>query len=348
MNKEFKKITLTTVIITVLLVSAACQKTENEVIDLEKESGGTLESGSNNEQSGKTKEAGDLENDLNSEQHIKYTEVIGFEDKALERVVRVMLNKPDGDLCYKDVKTIKAIEQENAGIKTIEDIRWFTSLEILDLSNSVESGSYNEISDLKPLEGLYKLKKIVLTDGNLEDVSALSNLSQLEYVSLSTNNISDITPLEKLIKIKYLSLSDNPITDIGSLEDLKYISTLDLSDTQIKDFSVIENFKELTSLSMWSTSISNLDFGVEKLIKLESLDVSYNSISDIAKLAELTNLTHLSLTSNQIHDVAPLAKLKNLEYLYLMDNPIQDFSPIRSYYDMLKEKDFVMGEVQQN
>ena len=59
-----------------------------------------------------------------------------------------------------------------------------------------------------------------------------------------------------------------------------------------------------------------------------TLDLGYNSISDIAPLAELTQLTRLSLMNNNISDVSPLAELTQLTQLDFGDNTISDISPL--------------------
>ena len=55
-----------------------------------------------------------------------------------------------------------------------------------------------------------------------------------------------------------------------------------------------------------------------------------NNISNIAPLANLTQLKVLVLEDNRIRNVNPLVSLKKLEELSLRENPIQDMSPLRT------------------
>ena len=85
---------------------------------------------------------------------------------------------------------------------------------------------------------------------------------------------------------------------------------------------------DITDLSVYSTNgISDLT-GLEKLVHLEHLYLSYNKISDISPLSGLTALYYLSLTSNNISDISPLSGLTALATLYLGGNRISDVSPL--------------------
>ena len=109
------------------------------------------------------------------------------------------------------------------------------------------------------------------------------------------------------------------------------------------------------------SQITKLD-GIEYFINLRSLDISWNKIKDIKKLAGLTQLNHLRAFSNAISDLKPLARLTNLitlnvgankiksikplsglanlTELLLSENPIKDFSPVAEIYPRLTGKDF--------
>lgn len=68
--------------------------------------------------------------------------------------------------------------------------------------------------------------------------------------------------------------------------------------------------------------------GLENFTNLESLDLSFNAITDITPLAGLKKLTLLSLGGNPVADIAPLAGLTNLKVLVLSQCAAQDYSPL--------------------
>ena len=58
------------------------------------------------------------------------------------------------------------------------------------------------------------------------------------------------------------------------------------------------------------------------------IDLSYNEITDISPLAELTELMSIDLSNNQVSDISPLSSLKRLEGLSLWNNLVSDISPL--------------------
>lgn len=74
-----------------------------------------------------------------------------------------------------------------------------------------------------------------------------------------------------------------------------------------------------------------LDLSFDSSLKqtATSLGLSYNVITNVTPLSELTNLTELSLDGNSIIDLMPLSELSNLNKLSIFDNNISDLSSIR-------------------
>ncbi len=82
-------------------------------------------------------------------------------------------------------------------------------------------------------------------------------------------------------------------------------------------------------LSLTSCNISFLPTEIAQLTWLQSLDLSYNWVSDISVLQHLTDLQSLDLSDNWIGDVSVLQHLTWLSTLHLSYNPISDFSVLQ-------------------
>ena len=89
-----------------------------------------------------------------------------------------------------------------------------------------------------------------------------------------------------------------------------------------------QKMQKLTHIGAPTRGITNLT-GLEHAVRLTSLYMPQNQISDITPLANLTNLTGLLiLGENQISDISSLANLTGLTGLGLYQNQISDITPL--------------------
>ena len=94
----------------------------------------------------------------------------------------------------------------------------------------------------------------------------------------------------------------------------------DCGDTQIK-ISKLDNLLKKHKLKE-----ENIDkYGLTKK-ELEVLSLTYNSITDISALSNLTNLKHLNLLGNSITDISVLGNMTNLTSLFLDTDIVSDMS----------------------
>ena len=74
---------------------------------------------------------------------------------------------------------------------------------------------------------------------------------------------------------------------------------------------------------MSSNQLKNLA-GIEKLVNLSSLGLSYNELSNLSRIEKLVNLSSLDLSGNQLSDLSGIEKLVNLSSLNLSGNPLSN------------------------
>lgn len=91
----------------------------------------------------------------------------------------------------------------------------------------------------------------------------------------------------------------------------------------------ISSVYEMKSLSCPRKLISDLQ-GIESLVNLVDVDLSFNNIENITPLNSLIDLQSLKIRKNKIIYVLPLRKLLKLKYLDLRDNPLSDIETIQS------------------
>ena len=286
---------------------------------------------------------------------------IEWQDAAFESLIREYLGKPEGEIRGINVCNIREIqiygiyiimpdeecsyttlgmksysfrtdkrecidETQRGQIRSLEDLRHFKSLRVLEINN-------NPISDISVLSGLTNLKQLYLSGNQISDISGLSGLTNLEALSLGFNQISDISALSGLTNLEYLNLGNNPISDISVLSGLTNLEVLYLHGNQISDISALSGLTNLKDLLLSVNQISDIS-ALSGLTNLERLWLGDNQISDISALSGLTKLENLRIENNQISDISALSGLTNLEYLDLRDNPISDYSPVSFVEDL--------------
>ena len=220
-----------------------------------------------------------------------------------------------------------------------------TELTSLDLK-------HNRITDLNPLAELTGLIDLNLKNNRISDVNPLANLNALEVLQLNRNRITDITPLIGLKNLKKLRIADNPIHDFSPLLQLEGVE-LDIDLTQLDKLNVVVEVPDpklrqairetlslpdrepltqfqmlrLTSLRVVSQELSDLT-GLQYATNLEELWIDTGMISDLTPIANLIALRTLNLSRNQISDIRPLSNLIQLRVLTLWDNEIHDIAPL--------------------
>ncbi|AFM02117.1 cell wall-binding protein [Desulfitobacterium dehalogenans ATCC 51507] len=127
------------------------------------------------------------------------------------------------------------------------------------------------------------------------------------------------------------------------LSEVLELTSLNLDGYGIRDLTGLEACSNLRTLDLRNNFLkgSNLST-LQRLPDLEYLNLRNNDLEQVDTVRNLTKLTYLDISLNKIKDFAPIRDLTRLTSLFLKSNETQDFSATRSYYPMLKEKDFTL------
>lgn len=289
---------------------------------------------------------------------------ITFRDPNFEMVIRKALGKNIGNILISDVQQIKSLTARVCGIMYVDELKYFSSLEYLDIYG-------NRINDLTPISNLKSLKELnigknynVLYSSNRNglDISPLKALINLEKLDLRENMITDISSLSSLAALEQLNLTNNRISDISSLRNCVSLVSVDLSSNRyiddagvergIESLDVIYRLPFLTSIIANDCGIKNIK-NISSLASLEHLEMAYNYIDDISPICFMTQLRTVDLSHNIITDITCLGgdfsiKKLNVSYNLISDfyvilnmhslenivwagNPINDYTPIDSF-----------------
>ncbi|MBA7504818.1 hypothetical protein ES706_03475 [subsurface metagenome] len=184
----------------------------------------------------------------------------------------------------------------NPNYVEVNGILKYVSLRGLNLQNL----GIKSISEIRGLESLEFLNHLILNNNQITEFNEIKNAKYLRFLHLENNSISEIKNLENLENLKTLNLKNNKITEIKGLENLKNLRVLGLSHNQISEIKGLKTLTELEYLYLDNNRISEIK-GLDTLKTLRCLKLSYNNISEIKGLDTLNNLYDgLYLGSNKI------------------------------------------------
>ena len=116
-----------------------------------------------------------------------------IDDPNVEKAIREKLKKPIGELTKADLQKVT----------------------YLDFSD-------NQLTDVKELEKLTKLKQLYLHDNQLTEVpKGLEKLKQLTFLRLEGNKLTDVKTLAKLTQLKMLWLTGNQAITKAQIAELQ-------------------------------------------------------------------------------------------------------------------------------
>jgi len=258
-----------------------------------------------------------------------------FNDPNFEQLVRINLNKFEGEITNEDIAELYYISNEGIEleISDITGIEYCVELRSLFIGNynANVSGHYisHSISDLSPLVDLPKMKALFLQGCKIKNIRPLSSLIGLERLDLSQNYIDDISLLSNLEKLEYLSLRETKFNNINQLMQYANLKELDLAsnDYETGDLRPLEKLIGLEALCLYGNKINNISF-LSELVNLRRTFLNYNQIDDLSTLRTLIHLEFLRLDNNKINDISQLNGLVNLKFLALDNNQISDVTPL--------------------
>jgi len=217
-------------------------------------------------------------------------QVVNWSDPAMEQMVRIAIEMPEGDIHTKDLEGITELMiLADTHAKTNKNPEAFQLDRLIGYDSyiigGVEYTEDGEIVSLDDLKAFPDLTSVTICYNSVEDLSGLAELEGLTHVDLYDNRIQDLTPLAEMNELVFVAVGANEITDLSPLSGL--------------------------------TNLEQLYFFV-------------NQVDDVSPLANLTKLREVGASSNQIKDITPLRDLTSLTYLDLKNNPIEDWSVLNT------------------
>ena len=210
--------------------------------------------------------------------------------------------------------------------------------------------NHNNISDIRPLKELNKLKKLDLSFNKLNGYSIYSindirkdvAKETLSYktisINLDNNNLvqKDINELKNIITCKHESLNSNNNDD----KQAALLNKLNRLENKIllyfnNKLSIKLTGKEV-KINLSNKNIGNIELDLLSGVDfkdLEEIILSHNNISNIEPLQNFKHLKKIDLSYNKINNINSLKSLSKIntkiEKLYLNNNAIKDVEIIK-------------------
>ena len=223
-------------------------------------------------------------------------------------------------------------------IDIVNNIKELESLQNLTIY-SAQLENFDLLRELKSIDTLTTLN---LGVNKIKDINFLKDFKNLTSLNLSRNLITDITPLKSLTKLRTLNLTTNNIKDITSLAENKELMYLHLKgNSQIegdRNKYSEEGIKALDEIGKILERNGNISLDSNQLglfNNYKSIDLSYQSLTNLELLDGFIHLVSLNLNSNKLtledkRSQEILSNMRNLKYLYLENNLLTDISAINN------------------
>uniref|UniRef100_A0A8C5K9V5 Protein phosphatase 1 regulatory subunit 42 n=1 Tax=Jaculus jaculus TaxID=51337 RepID=A0A8C5K9V5_JACJA len=245
------------------------------------------------------------------------------------------------------LKKITHINFSHKSIDSIDDLSPCKSLTVLYLYD-------NHISDITNLNYATNLTHLYLQNNCISCIDNLRSLKKLEKLYLGGNCIAVIEGLEGLeelrelhVESQKLPLGEKLLFDPRTLHSLaKSLTILNISNNNIddiKDLDILENLNYLVAVDNQLVRVKDLEFLLNKLMKLSKMDLSGNPVCLKPKYRDRLILGSKSLDGSAIKDAFISFKARCFS-LYAAGNfeALPQIVPV--YYPQVEENLFVAKE----
>jgi hypothetical protein len=147
-----------------------------------------------------------------------------------------------------DITSLKNLLSATVSL-TISDFK-VTQGNLYGIKNLLTINSLNckaQISSLKGIEALARLKRLIVSNNKLNTLIEINGLASLEYVDASSNNISSLSYLGRNSTITHLEFYNNPCTTLAGIENLTALQSFKC-DPRFEQFPL--EIAKLTALGL--------------------------------------------------------------------------------------------------
>ncbi|KZC08775.1 PREDICTED: leucine-rich repeat-containing protein 40-like [Dufourea novaeangliae] len=168
--------------------------------------------------------------------------------------------------------------------------------------------SYNNLSELPVGMGyLVRLISLDVSHNMLKELPPdLMSMRALQKLDASYNELEILPPFGELRKVEAIMLQTNKLTTFPDVSGCTLLRVLHLADNNIieLDMSCLEGVGQLRTLTLGNNRIDTIPEEIIKLVNLEILDLSHNSITIVSNyIGIMPNLKQFVIDGNNVQNI---------------------------------------------
>ncbi|MBQ8040286.1 MAG: hypothetical protein IJ274_10530 [Lachnospiraceae bacterium] len=231
---------------------------------------------------------------------------VDFQDKEMEKMLRNMIGKPEGEVYISDLQAIHRIYWLNQN-EFGSPAEYSSNLQEVGetfLIEKDENGAYIQAKSLEDLAYCYNLQEICFGSMEVPSLKPLANLPQLEKLDFTSTIMTEeiMNEIGMISSLKILEMGHKEFTDFSDVTDGSFV--LPIAEQLVAFYAA-----------------GGIDWSPEILAQMTNLESLYiEDATDLSFCKNLPQLKKLYMTGGDVKDWSPIAYLENLEYLYIGGN----------------------------
>lgn len=185
----------------------------------------------------------------------------------------------------------------------------------------------NRITDLSGIETSSGLTILLISANPLSDISVLKDFQELRRLDISDTNVQSMDALAGK-NLNGLNCSYTCVVDYSVLETLEGLTILQVSNADSTTIAYINTLRDLEILGLFESNLISLE-EISELGQLECIDIGYcRRVEDLTGIEVFPKLNYLGIEGTGIHDISAISTLEKLEMLDITRTDIPDLTTI--------------------
>lgn len=161
---------------------------------------------------------------------------------------------------------------------------------------------------------------------SFEDLAYLTFLETLTITAGPSDQFSVLSSMANLttLQISNVTVSSDELAVIGALPKLEHLT---LSSCNLSTTAGLERSVKITTLDLSNNTIRNID-ALQAMTALTEVNLQHNALTDLTALSAASSLQKLDISYNAVDSLNPICNNKSITWLDASNNSLTDLSSI--------------------